>query len=256
MGSEEVQLLACHAHLQPVAALPVARLPGSMPPAGGPQHQATRPGALRQGSTAARRALTWAPAIGKLNRMAAVRRTPTLGGWTMRLAGLVLLAALLPAALPGADAPVTGLSLVDLDGKKVALDSLVAGGPVVLNFWATWCGPCRREMPELQKIYADLGPKGIQFCAVSLDRGMSKAALEQFLKKGGVTLPIYRDETGTLAKAFKVTAIPSTVVFAKGGAVSWQTKGYRPGDEILLRKKIEAVIVIPQDEGGAERGAD
>jgi thioredoxin-like negative regulator of GroEL len=87
---------------------------------------------------------------------------------------------------------------------------------------------------------------------VSLDRGLSKSALEQFLKKAGVTLPIYRDETGTVAKAFKVTAIPATMVFAKGGQVQYQTKGYRPGDEILLKKKIEAVIVAPKESRGAD----
>ena len=170
----------------------------------------------------------------------------------MRVAGLVLLAALVPAGLLGADGPTTGLSLVDLDGRKVALDSLVAGGPVVLNFWATWCGPCRREMPELEKIYRDFSAKGVQFCAVSLDRNISRTALEQFLKKGGVTLPIYRDGTGVLAKAFKVTAIPATMVFAKGGAVHYQTKGFKPGDEILLRKKIEALIVAPPEPRGAD----
>jgi thiol-disulfide isomerase/thioredoxin len=155
---------------------------------------------------------------------------------------LVILLVLLPALASGADPSTKGLALVDLGGKKVPLDTLLAKGPVVLDFWATWCGPCRVEMPHLQKIYQELAPKGVQFCAVSLDRGMSKTALVQFLQRGSLTLPVYRDETGTLAKAFKVAAIPTTIVFSKGGGIYYQTKGFRPGDEVLLKKKIESLL--------------
>jgi thiol-disulfide isomerase/thioredoxin len=164
---------------------------------------------------------------------------------------LAMLLVLLPALALGADASTKGLVLIDLGGKKVPLDTLLAKGPVVLNFWATWCGPCRLEMPQLQKIYQELAPKGVQFCAVSLDRGMSKTALEQFLQRGSVTIPVYRDETGTLAKAFKVTAIPATMVFAKGGSIYYQTKGFRPGDEVLLKKKIEGLLPAASKVEGA-----
>ena len=159
---------------------------------------------------------------------------------------------LLPALALGADASTKGLVLVELGGKKVPLDTLLAKGPVVLNFWATWCGPCRVEMPHLQKIYQELAPKGVQFCAVSLDRGMTKTALEKFLERANLTLPVYRDEAGTLAKAFKVAAIPTTIVFSKGGGIYFQTKGFRPGDEVLFKKKIEGLLTAR----AAPKGAD
>jgi thiol-disulfide isomerase/thioredoxin len=170
----------------------------------------------------------------------------------IRSAMLVTLLVLLPALALGADASTKGLVLVELGGKKVPLDTLLAKGPVVLNFWATWCGPCRVEMPHLQKIYQELAPKGVQFCAVSLDRGVTKTALEQFLQRGSLTLPVYRDEAGTLAKAFKVVAIPTTMVFSKGGGIYYQTKGFRPGDEVLLKKKIEGLLIA----GDKPKGAD
>lgn len=162
----------------------------------------------------------------------------------MRLLMVIGLLVMLPALASAADTAITtkGLALIDMAGKKAPLDTLVTKGPVVLSFWATWCGPCRLEMPQLQKIYEELGPKGIQFCAVSLDRGMSSTALGQYLQRGKLTLPVYRDETGTLAKAFGVTAIPSIFVFAKGGTLYHQTKGYRPGDEVLLKKKLEGLL--------------
>jgi thiol-disulfide isomerase/thioredoxin len=135
-----------------------------------------------------------------------------------------------------------GLVLKDLNGKRVLLDSLLARGPVVLNFWATWCGPCRLEMPQLQKVFQELEPKGVGFAAVSLDRGMSKEVLEGFLKSRGIGLPVYRDEEGSLARRFGVAAIPATFVLKSDGQVAHSTKGYRPGDEVLLRKKIEEIM--------------
>lgn len=141
--------------------------------------------------------------------------------------------------------------LTDLVGKKVALDSLLARGPVVINFWATWCGPCRVEMPLLEKAYQELGPKGVSFAAISLDRRMSKDAMEAFLKSRGFSVPVYRDEDAALAKKFGILAIPTTIVLKSSGEVFYLAKGYRPGDEVLLRKKVEELVATAAKEPGA-----
>ena len=164
----------------------------------------------------------------------------------MKLIGLLLVAAvILPGLVAAASAGTSqGPVLTDLDGKKTPLNSLLAKGPVVLNFWATWCGPCRAEMPQLQKVYQELDAKGVRFAAISLDRGLSKDALVQFLKGRGIVMPVYRDEDAALAKKFGVVAIPTTFVLARSGEVFYSTKGYRPGDEVMLRKKIEELIAL------------
>lgn len=122
------------------------------------------------------------------------------------------------------------------------MDSLLARGPVVLNFWATWCGPCRAEMPNLEKIFKEVGPKGVSFAAISLDRRVTKEAMVAFLKSKSFTVPVYRDDDAVLARIFKVSAIPATFVLKPTGEVFYQTKGYRPGDEILLKKKVEELV--------------
>jgi thiol-disulfide isomerase/thioredoxin len=160
---------------------------------------------------------------------------------------LVMLVVGVPALAMAGTFSSLNLVLVDLGGKRVPLDTLLARGPVVLNFWATWCGPCRAEMPQLQKVYQATAPKGMTFCAVSIDQKMAKGAMEQFLKKAGFVVPVYRDETGALAKVFKVVAIPTTIVLTKTGDIHYQTKGYRPGDEILLKKKIEELLASSVD---------
>jgi thiol-disulfide isomerase/thioredoxin len=159
---------------------------------------------------------------------------------------LSLLGLLVPASLVAAEgaaeSPFHGIVLTDTAGKKVPMDSLLSGGPVVLNFWATWCGPCRREMPNLEKVFKEVGPKGVSFAAVSLDTRVSKEAMDAFLKRLEFTLPVYRDDGAVLARMFKVSAIPATFVLKPTGEIFYQTKGYRPGDEILLQKKVEELV--------------
>lgn len=146
--------------------------------------------------------------------------------------------------------------LRDLEGNEVKVDSLLAEGPVVLNFWATWCRPCRVEMPHIEKIAAELGPRKVHFAAISLDARNRKKQLEQFIDKNKIKLPVYTDSDGTVAKRFKVAAIPTTVVLDSEAEISFRTKGYRPGDEVLLKKKIEALLPAEEEEGAeSESGA-
>jgi thiol-disulfide isomerase/thioredoxin len=141
-----------------------------------------------------------------------------------------------------------GLVLTGLDGRSVPVDSLLADGPLVVNFWATWCKPCKLEMPHLEKVYEELGPKGVHFAAISLDSKRSEKRLAQYVETNGVTLPVYWDPDGKLARLFKVAAIPTTVVLDQDGNVQFRTRGYRPGDEVLLKKKVEG-LVRDREEG-------
>jgi thiol-disulfide isomerase/thioredoxin len=143
------------------------------------------------------------------------------------------------------------LVLEGLDGRCVRVDSLLMDGPVVLNFWATWCKPCRLEMPSLEKVCEEMGPKGVHFAAISLDSRRSEKRVIEYIQKGGVSLPVYWDPDGKLARLFKVSAIPTTVVLDQDGNICHRTRGYRPGDEVLLKKKIEGLI-----KGGEEPAAD
>jgi thiol-disulfide isomerase/thioredoxin len=144
-----------------------------------------------------------------------------------------------------------GVALTDLAGKKVALDSLLAKGPVVVNFWATWCGPCRVEMPLLEKVYQDLRLKGVAFAAISLDRRVSRETMEAFLKTRGFTVPVYRDEDAAVARRFSIASIPTTIVLKPSGEIFYLARGYRPGDDVLLRKKIEELVAAAANETGA-----
>jgi cytochrome c biogenesis protein CcmG/thiol:disulfide interchange protein DsbE len=144
-----------------------------------------------------------------------------------------------------------GLELQAMNGGSVSVDSLLDEGPLVLDFWATWCRPCRVEMPKIQKIYEELAGEKVHFAAVSLDTRQSKNRVEAYIRQNAVSIPVYRDPEGRLARKFKVTAIPTTILIDQRGEVAYQTRGYRPGDEILLKKEIQALI---DTRGGEDQG--
>jgi thiol-disulfide isomerase/thioredoxin len=152
-----------------------------------------------------------------------------------------------------------GVMLTDLDGNKAAIDSLLDRGPLLVNFWATWCSPCRLEMPHLEKLYREFAPKGVQFAAVSVDRKGYNDRVKAFLEKHGMTVPSYMDSDTRLAKGFKVRAIPTTIIILKDRSQYHRNQGYRAGDEVVLRKRLQALVEAGEAGGeevaGEEKGA-
>ena len=99
--------------------------------------------------------------------------------------------------------------------------STFRGKVVLVNFWATWCGPCQVEMPQLQKIYAELGAKGVQIIGVSTDEAKLDVAVKPLVRSKGLTYPILRDESGVVGKAYGATNTPQMVVIDPTGTVRY-----------------------------------
>jgi thiol-disulfide isomerase/thioredoxin len=97
------------------------------------------------------------------------------------------------------------LKLSDLKGKVV-----------LLNFWATWCPPCREEIPSMMKLNSAMAGKPFQMVAVSIDEG-GVPAIEAFFKESGFSLPVYTDTDGKAARTYGVTGVPETFVIDKNG---------------------------------------
>ncbi len=135
--------------------------------------------------------------------------------------------------LEGQAAP--DFTLADLQGKEQKL-SAMKGNVVVLDFWATWCPPCRESMPHLNAIYNDLKDKGVNVFAVNLQEDKDK--VEAYLKAQKLGMPVLLDSKGTVGQLYKAEAIPQTVVVGKDGRVAKVMIGYRPGAEKVLRDAI------------------
>ena len=108
--------------------------------------------------------------------------------------------------------------LPDLDGQLVALDDL-RGSPVLLNFWATWCGPCRLEMPFIQDIYEDEGfsDKGLVILAINI--GEDSSTVKKFMVGNGLTFPVLLDADQKIAPEYNIRAIPTTFFIDKNGII-------------------------------------
>jgi thiol-disulfide isomerase/thioredoxin len=138
-------------------------------------------------------------------------------------------------ALEGKDAPA--FELDDLEGKTVKLADL-KGSVVVLDFWATWCGPCRKGMPILDKVAKERKDKELKVYAVNLQE--DKETIDAFVKQTKLGLPVLLDLQGETGQAYGANAIPETVIIGKDGKVKKVMIGLHPEEE--LAKAIDAAL--------------
>ncbi|MFN8589483.1 MAG: redoxin family protein [Candidatus Eisenbacteria bacterium] len=113
--------------------------------------------------------------------------------------------------------PARDFTLAGMDGKRVTLSKL-RGKVVVLDFWATWCGPCRRWMPIVEKVSRELAPKGVVLYAVNVRE--SKDEVRQYLTRTGVKVPVLLDADGSISTAYGAVSIPLTVIVGRDGKIA------------------------------------
>jgi cytochrome c biogenesis protein CcmG, thiol:disulfide interchange protein DsbE len=165
------------------------------------------------------------------------RAIATLCAW-------MLLAGCDPGAIPRA--PEVGslapeYSSVTLDGQPVALEDL-RGKVVLLNVWATWCAPCREEVPALQELYESYGPQGLEVVGVSVDAPGEQETIRRFVREFDVTYPIWFDEAGTVAPTFRTIGVPSTFLIDREGVITWKHLGpVHADDPNLIRALRESL---------------
>ena len=124
-------------------------------------------------------------------------------------------------------------------GKNLRLKEQ-RGKVVMLNFWASWCGPCRQEMPLLDKLYKRYSRAGFTLLGVNVDSNPADA--ERYLKEVKVSFPILYDTKSTVSKSFDVSAMPTTVMIDRNGNMRYLHKSYKPGDGKKYRQYIRELI--------------
>ena len=115
-------------------------------------------------------------------------------------------------------------SFTALDGSSIDSDSL-RGKVVVLNFWATWCGPCKLEMPALQRLHSERSKNGVLVLGLATDIGHAEAITE-FLDNRGITYPVGRATNRHTASFGGINAIPTTFIIDRNGVVQHRVIGY------------------------------
>lgn len=153
-------------------------------------------------------------------------------------------AATLAPALAEA-AAATPFTLRDTTTASVSLSDL-QGKVVVLSFWATWCGPCKTEMPHLQKLQNDLGEKGLKVLSIDTDDARTVSQVKPYITKSGYTFTVLLDTSSTVVKAYNPSmTLPYTVIIGRDGQIAKVHSGYNPGDEVTLREEIAAELAKP-----------
>lgn len=130
------------------------------------------------------------------------------------------------------DLPSIEFQLPDLQGNDVKLSDYL-GQVVFLNFWATWCGPCRSEMPSMEKVYNDLKDEG--FVILAVDLAEDGNTVQNFVDELGLTFPVVLDKTGEVGAAYDARSIPTTYLIGRDGNILGRAIGVRPWEEDSYR---------------------
>ena len=161
----------------------------------------------------------------------------TLNTW---LRAVTVAALLATTSLVGASASMAPtFTLPSRGGDTLSLGQL-KGRVVMLNFWASWCGPCRQEMPLLDQMHKRYSALGFTLVGVNVDANSQDA--ENWLSKTPVSFPVLFDRDSKVSALYDVKAMPSTVFIDRKGNVRYLHKGYKPGDEGEYLNQIRALL--------------
>jgi peroxiredoxin len=167
----------------------------------------------------------------------AVIVTSKLNSW---LRAVTVAAMLATTSLVGASASMAPtFTLPSRGGDNVSLGQL-KGRVVMLNFWASWCGPCRQEMPLLDQMHKRYSALGFTLVGVNVDANSKDA--EDWLSKTPVSFPVLFDRDSKVSALYDVKAMPSTVFIDRKGNVRYLHKGYKPGDEGEYLNQVRALL--------------
>jgi thiol-disulfide isomerase/thioredoxin len=142
-----------------------------------------------------------------------------------------------PGSVVEISGPMPRVEGSGLQGETIG-PSTYRGEVVVVNFWASWCGPCRREQPGLQRLHEEYGGRGVQF--LGIDFKDDPAAARTYLNEFGVTYPSVADPSGRLAYEFRIPYLPATIIVGRDGEMRYLLVGAQP--EEVVREKLDRLL--------------
>lgn len=120
--------------------------------------------------------------------------------------------------------PILGYEALALDGSKYRIGEQ-KGKVVLINAWATWCGPCRYEIPELKRLHQEYADDGLEIVGVSIDMAQAEGVVREFVRVNAITYPILLDPESRLTAVLRTTSIPTSIMIDRAGNVVWRHIG-------------------------------
>jgi len=179
-----------------------------------------------------------------------LRRSPAARVRRIILAPALCLLAAAPSARAAEPPLAPPFQMRSVTGETLDLAQLRAKGPVLLDFWATWCKPCLAALPEVDALYRRFSSRGLTVIGVSVDGPRNFPKVRPFARRLGLGFPIVLDEDGSLQQRFQARAIPTSVLISTEGRMVRVTQGWRPGETADLERAINALL--PDTTGAAQ----
>jgi len=157
----------------------------------------------------------------------------------MRVFPLLLIVAL----SYGQEKNLPQVKLKDMKNKTQSLDKLVNDKITLINFWATYCVPCRKEMKHLNRINATYADQGVQVIGISIDDSRTVGRVKSMVKSQKLKYQILLDTEQKLYKNFNTSAMPFSILVDAKGKILWEHTGYLPGDEVKMEQEIKKALI-------------
>ncbi len=132
--------------------------------------------------------------------------------------------------------------LEDLDGENYRLSENIGKGPIVMNFWATWCVPCIEELKQMKRIYKKYAEQDVQFLAISIDDPKTVGRVNSFAKSHQYPFKVLLDTNNEVITLYQSKVPPYTVIIDNDGNVTYTHVGYRMGDEKKVEQEIKQLL--------------
>ena len=136
----------------------------------------------------------------------------------------------------------TSLRLNRIDGKKIQLKKYLDSGPILINFWATWCGPCKKEMIHLDRFSRQFEKNDFSILSISIDTQRSLSEVKRYVRSKKYDFEVFIDPNQQIFKKLNGNIMPTNLLIDKNGQVVWMHYGYMPGDEVVMEQEISRLL--------------
>ena len=141
------------------------------------------------------------------------------------------------------ESKIPNVSINLIDGTKAKIQDLAKDGPLIIDFWATWCIPCKKLMKHLNKFALDYSDQGLSVLMINVDSPRSIGKVKTYIKSQDYQFLVGLDPNKIISKKLNNVVMPTTILVDKDGHIVWRHQGYVQGEENLIKKQIEAILI-------------